>query len=91
MEGSVIGLNRQKTNSVWADFTEGFLFLFYREFNKALLPVGRGGGVLLSEILHLLCKQMSHKKVAALWRETGLRWKDLLPDGEDVQSFVSEK
>ncbi|XP_040182669.1 eukaryotic translation initiation factor 4 gamma 3 isoform X5 [Rana temporaria] len=61
------------------------------EFNKALLPVGRGGGVLLSEILHLLCKQMSHKKVAALWRETGLRWKDLLPDGEDVQSFVSEK
>nr|DBA15660.1 TPA: hypothetical protein GDO54_003133 [Pyxicephalus adspersus] len=61
------------------------------EFNKALLPVGRGGGVLLSEILHLLCKQMSHKKVAALWRETGLRWKELLPEGEDVQSFVSEK
>ncbi|CAN2387968.1 Eukaryotic translation initiation factor 4 gamma 3 [Pristimantis euphronides] len=60
------------------------------EFNKALLPVGRTG-VLLSEILHLLCKQMSHKKVAALWRETGLRWKDLLPEGEDVQSFVSEK
>ncbi|XP_073426274.1 eukaryotic translation initiation factor 4 gamma 3 isoform X6 [Dendrobates tinctorius] len=60
------------------------------EFNKALLPVGRTG-VLLSEILHLLCKQMSHKKVAALWRETALRWKDLLPEGEDVQSFVSEK
>ncbi|XP_040279491.1 eukaryotic translation initiation factor 4 gamma 3 isoform X2 [Bufo bufo] len=60
------------------------------EFNKALLPVGRTG-VLLSEILHLLCKQMSHKKVAALWRDTGLRWKDLLPEGEDVQSFVSEK
>ncbi|KAM3921381.1 eukaryotic translation initiation factor 4 gamma 3 isoform 5-T5 [Leptodactylus fuscus] len=60
------------------------------EFNKSLLPVGRTG-VLLSEILHLLCKQMSHKKVAALWRETGLRWKDLLPEGEDVQSFVSEK
>ncbi|XP_063798132.1 eukaryotic translation initiation factor 4 gamma 3 isoform X2 [Pseudophryne corroboree] len=60
------------------------------EFNKALLPVGRGG-VLLSEILHLLCKQMSHKKVAALWRDAGLRWKDLLPEGEDVQSFVSEK
>ncbi|XP_069598081.1 eukaryotic translation initiation factor 4 gamma 3 isoform X4 [Ranitomeya imitator] len=60
------------------------------EFNKALLPVGRTG-VLLSEILHLLCKQMSHKKVAALWRETSLRWKDVLPEGEDVQSFVSEK
>ncbi|MEE6482368.1 hypothetical protein FKM82_013231 [Ascaphus truei] len=60
------------------------------EFSKALHPVGRGG-VLLSEILHLLCKQMSHKKVAALWRETDLRWKDFLPEGEDVQSFVSEK
>ncbi|XP_018430227.1 PREDICTED: eukaryotic translation initiation factor 4 gamma 3 [Nanorana parkeri] len=61
------------------------------EFNKVLLPVGRGGGVLLAEILHLLCKQMSHKKVAALWRDTGLRWADLIPDGDDVQSFVSEK
>ncbi|XP_068097770.1 eukaryotic translation initiation factor 4 gamma 3 isoform X4 [Hyperolius riggenbachi] len=61
------------------------------EFNKPLISVGSGGGVLLSEILHLLCKQMSHKKVAALWRETGLRWRDLLPEGEDVQSFVSEK
>ncbi|XP_018081986.1 eukaryotic translation initiation factor 4 gamma 3 isoform X6 [Xenopus laevis] len=60
------------------------------EFGKALLPVGRGG-VLLSEILHLLCKQMSHKRVATLWRETGLQWNDLLPEGEDVQSFVSEK
>ncbi|XP_075184042.1 eukaryotic translation initiation factor 4 gamma 3 isoform X1 [Anomaloglossus baeobatrachus] len=60
------------------------------EFNKALLPVGRTG-VLLSEILHLLCKQMSHKKVAAVWRETALRWKDVLPEGEDVQSFLSEK
>uniref|UniRef100_A0A8C5Q9N7 Eukaryotic translation initiation factor 4 gamma 3 n=1 Tax=Leptobrachium leishanense TaxID=445787 RepID=A0A8C5Q9N7_9ANUR len=60
------------------------------EFGKALQPVGRGG-ILLSEILHLLCKQMSHKKVAALWRETCLKWKDFLPEGEDVQSFVSEK
>ncbi|KAM4702706.1 eukaryotic translation initiation factor 4 gamma 3 isoform 6-T6 [Rhinophrynus dorsalis] len=60
------------------------------EFSKALLPVGRSGD-LLSEILHLLCKQMSHKRVGTLWRETGLRWKDLLPEGEDVQSFVSER
>jgi hypothetical protein len=29
----------------------------YREFSKPLLPVGRAG-VLLSEILHLLCRQM---------------------------------
>ncbi|XP_007933855.1 eukaryotic translation initiation factor 4 gamma 3 [Orycteropus afer afer] len=60
------------------------------EFSKALLPVGRAG-VLLSEILHLLCKQMSHKKVGALWRETDLSWKDFLPEGEDVHNFLLEQ
>ncbi|NXC38099.1 IF4G3 factor, partial [Penelope pileata] len=61
-----------------------------QEFSKPLLPVGRAG-VLLAEILHLLCKQMSHKKVGALWRETGLSWKDYLPEGEDVQTFLMEQ
>ncbi|XP_074832113.1 eukaryotic translation initiation factor 4 gamma 3 isoform X4 [Carettochelys insculpta] len=60
------------------------------EFSKPLLPVGRAG-VLLSEILHLLCKQMSHKKVEALWREAGLSWKDYLPEGEDVHTFLIEQ
>ncbi|KAM5270001.1 eukaryotic translation initiation factor 4 gamma 3 isoform 9-T9 [Hipposideros larvatus] len=60
------------------------------EFSKPLLPVGRAG-VLLSEILHLLCKQMSHKKVAALWREADLSWKDFLPEGEDVHNFLLEQ
>ncbi|XP_067423082.1 eukaryotic translation initiation factor 4 gamma 3 isoform X2 [Emydura macquarii macquarii] len=60
------------------------------EFSKPLLLVGRAG-VLLSEILHLLCKQMSHKKVGALWRETGLSWKDYLPEGEDVHTFLMEQ
>ena len=32
-------------------------FSYSREFSKPLLPVGRAG-VLLAEILHLLCKQM---------------------------------
>ncbi|XP_044852469.1 eukaryotic translation initiation factor 4 gamma 3 isoform X10 [Mauremys mutica] len=59
------------------------------EFSKPLLPVGRAG-VLLSEILHLLCKQMSHKKVGALWREAGLSWKDYLSEGEDVHTFLME-
>lgn len=37
---------------------EKHLFFFHsREFSKPLLPVGRAG-VLLAEILHLLCKQM---------------------------------
>uniref|UniRef100_A0A8C2W3Q1 Eukaryotic translation initiation factor 4 gamma 3 n=1 Tax=Chinchilla lanigera TaxID=34839 RepID=A0A8C2W3Q1_CHILA len=64
--------------------------VFYREFSKPLLPVGRAG-VLLSEILHLLCKQMSHKKVGALWREADLSWKDFLPEGEDVHNFLLEQ
>ncbi|XP_077167495.1 eukaryotic translation initiation factor 4 gamma 3 isoform X4 [Paroedura picta] len=60
------------------------------EFSKPLLPVGRAG-ILLSEILHLLCKQMSHKKVAALWREADLSWRDFLPEGEDVHTFLAEQ
>ncbi|XP_064423938.1 eukaryotic translation initiation factor 4 gamma 3 isoform X2 [Latimeria chalumnae] len=60
------------------------------EFSKPLVPVGRAG-VLLSEILHLLCKQMSHKKVGALWREADLSWKDFLPEEEDVHNFITEK
>ncbi|XP_035295385.1 eukaryotic translation initiation factor 4 gamma 3 isoform X5 [Cricetulus griseus] len=60
------------------------------EFSKPLLPVGRAG-VLLSEILRLLCKQMSHKKVGALWREADLSWKDFLPEGEDVHHFLLEQ
>nr|XP_020136630.1 eukaryotic translation initiation factor 4 gamma 3 isoform X10 [Microcebus murinus] len=60
------------------------------EFSKPLLPVGRAG-ILLSEILHLLCKQMSHKKVGSLWREADLSWKDFLPEGEDVHNFLLEQ
>uniref|UniRef100_A0A8C2SBD6 Eukaryotic translation initiation factor 4 gamma 3 n=1 Tax=Capra hircus TaxID=9925 RepID=A0A8C2SBD6_CAPHI len=60
------------------------------EFCKPLLPVGRAG-ILISEILHLLCKQMSHKKVGALWREADLSWKDFLPEGEDVHNFLLEQ
>lgn len=33
----------------------------------------------------------SHKKVGALWRESGLSWKDYLPEGEDVQTFLMEQ
>uniref|UniRef100_W5KAJ0 Eukaryotic translation initiation factor 4 gamma 3 n=1 Tax=Astyanax mexicanus TaxID=7994 RepID=W5KAJ0_ASTMX len=61
----------------------------FSELSKPLLPVGRAG-VLLSEILHLLCKQ-SHRKVGALWRESGLNWSDFLSEDEDLQSFISEQ
>lgn len=62
----------------------------FSELSKPLLPVGRAG-ILLSEILHILCKQMSHRNVGSLWRESGLNWADLLPEGEDVQAFISQQ
>lgn len=61
----------------------------FSELSKPLLPVGRAG-ILISEILHLLCKQMSHRSVGSLWRESGLSWTEFLPDGDDVQSFISQ-
>ncbi|XP_054906390.1 eukaryotic translation initiation factor 4 gamma 3 isoform X7 [Poeciliopsis prolifica] len=62
----------------------------FSELSKPLLPVGRAG-ILISEILHILCKQMSHRNVGSLWRESGLNWTDLLPEGEDVQAFISQQ
>uniref|UniRef100_A0A803T1A8 Eukaryotic translation initiation factor 4 gamma 3 n=1 Tax=Anolis carolinensis TaxID=28377 RepID=A0A803T1A8_ANOCA len=56
------------------------------EFSKPLLPVGRAG-ILLSEFLKY-CTFYSHKKVAALWREAGLSWKDFLPEEEDKLDFT---
>uniref|UniRef100_A0A3Q3B1S4 Eukaryotic translation initiation factor 4 gamma, 3a n=1 Tax=Kryptolebias marmoratus TaxID=37003 RepID=A0A3Q3B1S4_KRYMA len=62
----------------------------FSELSKPLLPVGRAG-ILISEILHLLCKQMSHRAVSSLWRESGFNWADVLPEGEDVQAFISQQ
>ncbi|XP_051957506.1 eukaryotic translation initiation factor 4 gamma 3 isoform X1 [Xyrauchen texanus] len=62
----------------------------FSELSKPLLPVGRAA-ILFSEILHLLCKQMSHRKVGDLWRESGLNWIDLLPEGEDLNDFISQQ
>uniref|UniRef100_A0AAQ5YYT1 Eukaryotic translation initiation factor 4 gamma, 3a n=1 Tax=Amphiprion ocellaris TaxID=80972 RepID=A0AAQ5YYT1_AMPOC len=62
----------------------------FSELSKPLLPVGRAG-ILISEILHILCKQMSHRTVGSLWRESGLNWSDVLPEGEDVQAFISQQ
>ncbi|XP_075953118.1 eukaryotic translation initiation factor 4 gamma 3 isoform X1 [Anarhichas minor] len=62
----------------------------FSELSKPLLPVGRAG-ILISEILHILCKQMSHRSVGSLWRESGLDWTDFLPEEEDVEAFISEQ
>nr|XP_055040425.1 eukaryotic translation initiation factor 4 gamma 3 isoform X2 [Misgurnus anguillicaudatus] len=62
----------------------------FSELSKPLLPAGRAA-ILFSEILHLLCKQMSHRKVGDLWRDSGLNWADFLPEGEDLTAFISQQ
>ncbi|KAM7413631.1 hypothetical protein PAMA_020830 [Pampus argenteus] len=62
----------------------------FREISKPLIPLGKAG-VLLVQILTLLCKGMSHKKAGTMWREAALRWKDFLPEDEDVNKFVTDK
>lgn len=49
---------------------------FHREFSKPLLPVGRAG-VLLSEILHLLCKQMVSVKTECQTQELVMKGSEL--------------
>ncbi|KAK1790687.1 hypothetical protein P4O66_014551, partial [Electrophorus voltai] len=61
----------------------------FREVSKPLLPIGKAA-VLLVQILNLLCKGLSQKKVGALWSEAGLNWKDFLQEDEDVNKFVTE-
>ncbi|XP_077579998.1 eukaryotic translation initiation factor 4 gamma 1a isoform X6 [Stigmatopora nigra] len=62
----------------------------FREISKPLLPQGKAG-VLLVQILHLLCKGMTQSKVGALWQEAGLNWTDFLPKDDDVNKFVTDK
>ncbi|XP_060766148.1 eukaryotic translation initiation factor 4 gamma 3 isoform X3 [Neoarius graeffei] len=62
----------------------------FSEISNPLLPVGRAA-ILIVEIIHLLCKQMGHKKVGALWREAELNWSDFLSEEQELQSFISEQ
>uniref|UniRef100_A0A803TAZ0 Eukaryotic translation initiation factor 4 gamma 3 n=1 Tax=Anolis carolinensis TaxID=28377 RepID=A0A803TAZ0_ANOCA len=43
---------------------------------ELVTPMLKEGGISMRELL-------THKKVAALWREAGLSWKDFLPEEED--------
>uniref|UniRef100_A0A8B9RE72 Eukaryotic translation initiation factor 4 gamma 1 n=1 Tax=Astyanax mexicanus TaxID=7994 RepID=A0A8B9RE72_ASTMX len=62
----------------------------FREVAKPLTPIDKAGD-LLAQILNLLCKGMSDKKVGTMWRESGLSWKDFLPEDQDVNKFVTDK
>ncbi|XP_069369044.1 eukaryotic translation initiation factor 4 gamma 1-like [Paralichthys olivaceus] len=64
--------------------------VLFREISKPLIPLGTAG-VLLVHILNGLCKAMSREKAGIMWKEAGLRWKDFLPEDEDVHKFVTEK
>ncbi|KAG7229334.1 hypothetical protein INR49_012992 [Caranx melampygus] len=62
----------------------------FREISKPLVPLGKAA-VLLVQILKLLCKGMTPKKVGGMWTEAGLNWSDFLPKDEDVNKFVTEQ
>ncbi|KAK1878600.1 Eukaryotic translation initiation factor 4 gamma 1 [Dissostichus eleginoides] len=62
----------------------------FREISKPLVPLGQAG-VLLIQILKLLCKEMTPKKVGAMWTEGDLKWSEFLPEGDDVDEFVTEQ
>ncbi|XP_019117735.1 eukaryotic translation initiation factor 4 gamma 1a isoform X1 [Larimichthys crocea] len=62
----------------------------FREISKPLVPLGKAG-MLLVQILKLLCKGMTPKKVGAMWTEARLNWSDFLPEDEDVNKFVSHQ
>uniref|UniRef100_A0AAQ4PTP9 Eukaryotic translation initiation factor 4 gamma, 1a n=1 Tax=Gasterosteus aculeatus aculeatus TaxID=481459 RepID=A0AAQ4PTP9_GASAC len=62
----------------------------FREISKPLVPLGQAG-VLLVQILKLLCNEMTPKKVGTMWAEGGLNWSDFLPEDEDVNKFVTEQ
>uniref|UniRef100_A0A665V903 Eukaryotic translation initiation factor 4 gamma 1-like n=1 Tax=Echeneis naucrates TaxID=173247 RepID=A0A665V903_ECHNA len=62
----------------------------FREISKPLVPLEKAA-VLLVQILNLLCKEMTQKKVGAMWTEGALKWSDFLPKDEDVNKFVTEQ
>ncbi|KAM9844721.1 eukaryotic translation initiation factor 4 gamma 1a [Aulostomus maculatus] len=62
----------------------------FREISKPLVPQGKAG-VLLAQILQLLCKEMTPKKVGIMWTEAGLKWSDFLSKEDDVDKFVTEQ
>ncbi|KAK2895274.1 eukaryotic translation initiation factor 4 gamma 1-like isoform X2 [Channa argus] len=62
----------------------------FREILKPLMPPAKTG-VLLVQILKLLCKEMTPKKVGAMWTEAGLNWSDFLLKNEDVNKFVTDQ
>ncbi|XP_038145205.1 eukaryotic translation initiation factor 4 gamma 1a isoform X1 [Cyprinodon tularosa] len=62
----------------------------FTEISKPLVPLEKAG-LLLAQILKLLCKGMTNDKVGALWKAAGLKWEDFLSKDEDVNKFVTDQ
>ncbi|KAI4827908.1 hypothetical protein KUCAC02_031265 [Chaenocephalus aceratus] len=60
---------------------------------ELLSPVLKEGGFSMRGLFSELSKPLlpSHRTVGSLWRESGLNWTDFLPEGEDVQAFISQQ
>lgn len=51
--------------------------------------ISKRRGVILC--LNFIWSPQSHRTVGSLWRESGLNWIDFLPEGEDIQAFISQQ
>uniref|UniRef100_A0A8D3DIT2 Eukaryotic translation initiation factor 4 gamma 3 n=1 Tax=Scophthalmus maximus TaxID=52904 RepID=A0A8D3DIT2_SCOMX len=60
---------------------------------ELLSPMLREGGFSMRELFSVseYSAPQSHRKVACLWRESGLSWTDLLPEDEDIQDFITQQ
>ncbi|XP_067139313.1 eukaryotic translation initiation factor 4 gamma 1-like [Centruroides vittatus] len=47
-------------------------------------------GKLMSELLHIVLKNEGSKRVAQLWKSSGLSWSDFLNENENITDFIKQ-
>ncbi|XP_067140206.1 eukaryotic translation initiation factor 4 gamma 3-like isoform X2 [Centruroides vittatus] len=47
-------------------------------------------GKLMSELLHIVLKNQGSKRVAQLWKSSGLSWSDFLNENENITDFIKQ-
>lgn len=63
--------------------------LVFLESRQMEQVISKRRGVILC--LKFIWSLQSHRTVGSLWRESGLNWIDFLPEGEDIQAFISQQ
>lgn len=63
--------------------------LVFLESRQMEQVISKRRGVILC--LNFIWSPQSHRTVGSLWRESGLNWIDFLPEGEDIQAFISQQ